>query len=144
MNWQNLLLTADGRIGRKAFWAGAAALIAAGLVLGLIPVVGPFASLALMLPWTCLTTKRLHDFGRSGWLVLIAVIPALVSAALALFTAFAAANLAMIGAAFAGASLTLMLSASASLVSLGFLLWVGLAPSDPMPNAYGPAPAVAA
>lgn len=142
MNWQDLLLRTDGRIGRKDFWIGAAALIGVGLVFGLIPVVGPFVSLALLLPWTCLTAKRLHDFGRPGWLVLIAVSPTVGSAALALFSVLAAASLSTIGAAFAGASLTLMVSTAASLVSLGFLIWVGLAAGDPAPNPYDAAPAI--
>lgn len=141
MNWQNLFLSIDGRIGRKDFWLGAAVLIGAGLVGGLIPVAGPLVSLALIVPWTCLTAKRLHDFGRSGWLVLAAVVPSTISAAMALFTALATANVATLGLAFAGASLTLMVSTLAMLVSLGFLLWVGLKPSDAAPNAYGPAPA---
>lgn len=41
----------------------------------MIPVFGPFAGLALMLPWTCLMAKRLHDFGRSDWLVLVPAVP---------------------------------------------------------------------
>lgn len=143
MNWQNLLLTTSGRIGRRDFWIGAAALIAAGLIFGLIPVVGPFASLGLMLPWTCLTAKRLHDFGRSGWLVLLAVVPAAASGILGVFTTLAAANAATMGAALAGASLTLMVSTVALLASLSFLLWVGLKPGDAAANAYGPAPAAA-
>lgn len=143
MNWQNLFLSIDGRTGRKDFWLGAAALIGAGLVGGLIPLVGPLVSLALIVPWTCLTAKRLHDIGRSGWLVLVAVVPSVISGAMALFTALATANVAALGLAFAGAGVTLMVSTVALLVSLGFLLWVGLKPGEPAANAYGPAPAAA-
>lgn len=142
MNWYPLFLSLDGRIGRKDFWIGAAVLIGVGLMAGLMPIIGPLVSLALIAPWTCLMAKRLHDFGRSAWLVLIALIPAAGSAALGLFTALAATNAATMGAAFAGAGLTLAVSFIALIVSLGFLIWVGVKPGDPRPNAYGPAAAV--
>lgn len=138
MNWYPLFLSLDGRIGRKDFWIGAAVLIGVGLLAGLMPIIGPLVSLALIAPWTCLMAKRLHDFGRSAWLVLIALIPAAGSAALGLFTALAATNAATMGAAFAGAGLTLAVSFIALIVSLGFLIWVGVKPGDLQPNAYGP------
>lgn len=142
MNWYPLFLSLDGRIGRKEFWIGAVVLIGVGILANLLPIVGPLVSLALIAPWTCLMAKRLHDFGRSAWLVLIALIPSAASAALGLFTALAATNAATMGAAFAGAGLTLAVSFIALIVSLGFLIWVGVKPGDPRPNAYGPAATV--
>lgn len=139
MNWLPLFLSLDGRIGRKDFCIGAVALIAVGVLANLLPIVGPLLSLALIVPWTCLLVKRLHDFGRSGWLVLIAIVPAAGSAALGLFTTLAASNAATMGAAFAGAGLTLVVSSVALIVSLGFLIWVGAKPGDLQPNAYGSA-----
>ncbi|MBW8303768.1 MAG: DUF805 domain-containing protein [Brevundimonas sp.] len=138
MNWFPLFLSLEGRIGRKDFWIGAIALIGVGLLANLMPILGPFVSLVLIAPWTCLMAKRLHDFGRSAWLVLIALIPSAGSAALGLFTALAATNAATMGAAFAGAGLTLAVSFIALIVSLGFLIWVGVKPGDLQPNAYGP------
>lgn len=138
MNWFPLFLSLDGRIGRKDFWIGAVVLIGVGLLANLMPILGPLMSLVLVAPWTCLMAKRLHDFGRSAWLVLIALIPSAGSAALGLFTALAATNAATMGAAFAGAGLTLAVSFIALIVSLGFLIWVGVKPGDPRPNAYGP------
>lgn len=141
LDLQSLYLSAQGRIGRREFWIGAAGLIIVSLVAGLIPVVGAVASLVLIYPWVCLTAKRLHDLGRSGWLVLIAAVPAAVSGAFALFTAMAASSLATIGVAMASAGLALTVSTLALLVSLGFLLWVGLKPGEATANAYGAAPA---
>lgn len=138
MNWFPLFLSLEGRIGRKDFWIGAIALIGVGLLANLMPILGPLMSLVLVAPSTCLMAKRLHDFGRSAWLVLIALIPSAGSAALGLFTALAATNAATMGAAFAGAGLTLAVSFIALIVSLGFLIWVGVKPGDLQPNAYGP------
>ena len=138
-DWRSLYLSAQGRIGRREFWIGAAGLIAVGLAVGIIPVVGALASLAMLYPWTCLTAKRLHDFGRSGWLVLIAAVPAAVSGALGVFMALAASNLATLGVAMASAGLALTVSALALLASLAFLLWVALKPGERSANAYGAA-----
>ena len=140
MNWVPLFLSLDGRIGRKDFCIGAVALIIVGVLSNLLPIVGPIMSLVLIAPWTCLVVKRLHDFGRSAWLALIALIPSAAAAALGLFTALAATNAATMGAAFAGAGLTLVMSPIALVVSLGFLIWVAAKPGDPRPNVYGPAP----
>jgi len=137
MNWLPLFLSLDGRIGRKVFCVGAAALIGASLLASVLPAVSPLVSLALIAPWTCLMVKRLHDFGRSGWLVLIALIPSSASAALGLFTALAASNIATMGVAFASAGLALLVSSIALIVSVGFLIWVGAKPGDLQPNAYG-------
>jgi len=137
LNWQDLFLTAGGRIGRKAFWIAAALLVVAGMILNLLPVVGPLAALALIYPWTCVLAKRLHDAGRSGWLVLIPAAPSAASGVLALFAALAMGNVATAGAAFATAGLALSVSMIAALIGLGFLLWAGLKPGDDAPNRYG-------
>lgn len=140
IDWRTLYLSAQGRIGRRDFWIGAAGLIVVGLVAGLIPVAGALASLALIFPWTCLMAKRLHDLGHSAWLALIAAVPAAISGALGLFTALAASNIATLGVAMASAGLALTVSTLALLVSLGFLLWVGLKPGEASPNACGATP----
>ena len=137
IDWRTLYLSGDGRIGRTEFWIGAAGLICVGVVAGLVPVVGVLASLALIYPWACLTSKRLHDFGRSGLLVLVAAVPAVVAGVFSLVTALAASNLSTIGMALAGASLSLAVSTVALLVSLCFVLWVGLKPGHEAPNSYG-------
>jgi len=137
IDWQALYLSGRGRIGRAEFWLGAAGLIGVGLVASLIPVAGALASLALIYPWACLMAKRLHDFGRSGLLVLVAAVPAAIAGALGLFTALAARSLGTLSMALAGAGLSLAVSTVALLISLGFLLWVGLKPGDVTANSYG-------
>lgn len=141
MNWRHLFLGFSGRTSKRDFWIGFAALFAAGFVASLLPLVGTLASLALIYPWTALMAKRLHDFGRSGWLVLAPAVPAALSGVLALYGALAMSNAATMGAALATAGLALLVSTVAMLIGLGFLLWVGLKAGDAGPNAYGQAPA---
>jgi uncharacterized membrane protein YhaH (DUF805 family) len=81
IDWRALFLSADGRISRGAWWIGAGVLLTiSALYEGLA---GPttrlatfwFAYPALLFGAACVTWKRLHDRGRSGWwsvLVLIA------------------------------------------------------------------------
>ena len=44
---------------------------------GAIQIVGTIAGLALFLPSLCVLVRRLHDLGKSGWWILIALIPLL-------------------------------------------------------------------
>jgi uncharacterized membrane protein YhaH (DUF805 family) len=137
MDWNHLFLSFSGRTGKRDFWIGFAALFAAGIVANLLPVVGALAGLALLYPWTALMAKRLHDFGRSGWLVLVPAAPAALSAILALFAALAMGNAATMGAAFATAGFAVLVSTVAMLIGLGFLVWVGLKDGDAGTNTYG-------
>lgn len=146
MDWRGLFLTSQGRIGRKDFWIGFLILFVAGLVLGVIPLLGFVISLALIYPNVCIVAKRLHDAGRSGWLaavpygagLLYGVLAGVVGGA-ALFTA--AAGGAMTDAGALGAlGMVGVLGFVLVLFLLGFLLWVGLSKGDPGPNRYGPPP----
>lgn len=148
MDWKTLFLTADGRIGKRDFWIGFAILFVANLVLGLIPVLGALISLALIYPMVCLYSKRLHDFGKTGWLTAIpfvvfalAMVVGLITGGMAVLGMGATGSeAAAAGAAMAGLGLFGGLMALAGLISLGFLLWVGLTSGDPMDNRYGAPP----
>ncbi len=73
IDWAELLLSANGRLGRTPF------VIAAIAVLGLIALyeavvhttlhwlTGWFVYPAVIYAGACLLSKRLHDRGRSGW-----------------------------------------------------------------------------
>lgn len=137
LDWQHLLLGFSGRTGKREFWVGFAALFGIGIVANLLPVIGTIASVALIYPWTALMAKRLHDFGKSGWLVLIPAVPAAMSGVLALFAALAMGNAATMGAAFATAGFAVLVSTLAVLIGLGFLAWVGTREGDASANAYG-------
>ena len=77
-----------GRAPRADYWWYTLALIVAALVIsiienmiGLSGMVGPYGPLsallmlALLVPGLAVTVRRLHDTNRSGWWILIALIP---------------------------------------------------------------------
>lgn len=83
-------VTFDGRARRKEYWWFAlfAGLVTTVLLIGDILLVGvdtvavygggpmlALGSLALALPSLAVTVRRLHDHDRSGWFILIALLP---------------------------------------------------------------------
>ena len=66
----------DGRAGRSEFWWWALFVILASAAIGIVSEVasGVF-SLAILLPYLAVGTRRLHDTDRSGWHQLIGLIP---------------------------------------------------------------------
>ncbi len=151
MDWKNLFLTADGRIGKKDFWIAWLILFAAGFVAGLIPVIGGFIGLALIYPNVCIFSKRLHDFDKTGWLAALPYVVSIVCVVLifvtgggAMLTAAMAGNqgsdAAAAAAAMGGVGMAMLWVAVMFLFGIGFLLWVGLTNGTPGPNKYGPPP----
>ena len=145
-DWQRLFLSADGRIGRQEYWVGFLLILGASVVLKFIPFLGPLLSLALIYPQVCVGSKRLHDMGRSGFLMLIPygvvvvgfVLAAVFGGMAALSGAFNSTSGAAAGLAGLGAAVGLL--ALSCLVSLAFIVWVGVSPSQPGENRYGPEP----
>ena len=95
MSIGSLLWSFDGRIGRGQFWLGLLLVIligvAFGALVGLIDDAGPFGDprqlgpvaaavmffglVALTVAQLAVYVKRFHDHGKSGWWVLIALVP---------------------------------------------------------------------
>jgi uncharacterized membrane protein YhaH (DUF805 family) len=86
MDYQALFLTAEGRINRKTYWIGAVILFVVNIVLTLLGLAArehisilywlfTLVSIALIYPGLCIAIKRFHDRDKSGWWVLIALIP---------------------------------------------------------------------
>ena len=133
MNLQTLLLSPQGRIGRAAFWIGFALVMVLSVALNLIPgVIGHLLGFVLLWPQVCINAKRLHDMGRTGWLLLI---PAGVSAA-CLLLSFVLGS----GAEAAPRPQAMAPLVVAGLCGLAFLIWVGLARGTPGPNRFGAKP----
>lgn len=148
-DFQSAMFSFEGRLRRSHFWIGFLIIFGANVVLGWIPILGWLISLALIWPNLAIAVKRLHDMGRTGWLV---VAPYLVGFALLIagmvimFGGMAAtgmtsdyyednpaAALAVMGPAFGVFALSF-------LVGVAFLLWVGLTDSQPGDNRFGPNP----
>ncbi len=149
MDWKSLFFSAEGRIGRQAFWIGWLVLLGVQVLAGWIPVVGHALGLIALFAWVCLCTKRLHDMGRSGWwqAPALALGPVLVVGS-ALWIGFGAAVAALTGgepelAALAGVGVLLVSIAVAFISIIAFTLWVGVAEGEAGDNRYGQPPLTA-
>ena len=149
LDWKFLFLSFQGRIGRIYFWIAFLLLVGAGVVVQLIPIVGQLIGFALLWPHLAIQAKRLHDIGRSAWLMAIPPAVTFVSVSLGAYiggpTLIAALNRNDSGAiADLSRGLVVMLLSVAIplLILAGFLLWIGLTRSQPRCNRYGPLPEV--
>ena len=61
----------QGRARRKEFWLFNLFCFICSLILNVIPFLGLLFSLGVILPSVCLGIRRLHDIGKSGWLILV-------------------------------------------------------------------------
>lgn len=68
-----------GRAGRTEFWLWILVMFIVSTVLGFVPKIGSILSLiwtlAMLLPSLGVTARRLHDRNKSGWTILITLIP---------------------------------------------------------------------
>jgi uncharacterized membrane protein YhaH (DUF805 family) len=143
IDWAKLFFSFNGRIRRTHYWIGWAILFVGGFILGLIPLLN-ILGILLIWPNLAVGVKRLHDMGKTGWLI---AIPYVIQIAAVIFTVanigFAAlANpdgledlppeeaLALIGPSM-GAILLAMV------VSIGFWIWMGVGDSQRGDNKYG-------
>jgi uncharacterized membrane protein YhaH (DUF805 family) len=87
MDYKDLFLTNDGRLDRQPFWIGVVILFVILIIVkfvthilfGHASIIGHaidvIVALALLYPSINLGIKRFHDRNKSGWWVLIALIP---------------------------------------------------------------------
>jgi uncharacterized membrane protein YhaH (DUF805 family) len=152
MDWRTLFLSPEGRMGQKDFWIGFLILFVIWLLSPILHVLALLVWLALLYAWICLFAKRLHDMGKSAWLMLLPFGVAVIAGCLALVLGGVSAVSAIWAAAQGGfepASWTAFFGALgamvaflgiAGLVKLVFILWVGLSRGDAGPNRWGPPP----
>ncbi|MED4533474.1 DUF805 domain-containing protein [Metabacillus fastidiosus] len=83
----------QGRARRKEYWMFTLFNVLISIVLSIIEVVGDMPSiltgiysLAILLPSLAVTARRLHDIGKSGWWILISLIPLIGAIVLLVFT----------------------------------------------------------
>lgn len=72
----------NGRARRREYWMFGLFNLLAGIVLGILDgvlgtsgMLGFIYNLAVLVPSFAVTARRLHDTDRSGWMMLIALIP---------------------------------------------------------------------
>jgi uncharacterized membrane protein YhaH (DUF805 family) len=86
MDWNYLFTSFDGRISRQPFWIGSLVLGVASFVVSFVVAAifgqGVFGSLlqfivalAILYPSVAIAAKRFHDRDKSGWWILIVLIP---------------------------------------------------------------------
>lgn len=127
-DWKQLLWVA-GRADRKAYWLVLVALIAVGWLCSVV-LGSASAATDLLLSWmgVCITARRLHDLGRSGWWQ---ALPALV------FTACLVAAMPEFGfAAGLGETAVGLISIVGLVVELGFVIALGVLPGQTGENRF--------
>lgn len=81
----------EGRTRRQDFWFYVLAYVCIYIVLAVVQsilhtrVLTSLLSLGLLLPSLGIAVRRLHDIDRSGWWILIGVVPGFVAGALSVF-----------------------------------------------------------
>ena len=144
-DFQFAFFTLNGRLIRQHFWISYLILYAGSLVLGLIPGVNMIAGLAILWGKFAINTKRLHDMGKTGWLAAIPLGIGALSTLISLSTIGHLLGIIFSGPGgnaapfFQGMLLNAFLLGLLNLANLGFLLWLGITPSQASANAYGPA-----
>ena len=146
MDWKSLFFTAEGRIGRQAFWIGWLMLLGAHVIAGWIPLIGQLVGLIAVFAWVCLCSKRLHDMGRSGWWQ---VLPIVLGPVLIVGSAMSIGFSAILGeitnsdtdwATLAGVGGLMVSVAIAFIAVAAFTLWVGISEGQHGDNRYGEPP----
>lgn len=145
--------TFSGRARRSEYWWFYLFTILVGLVTSVVDavlntafnneigIVGTIISLALLLPSLAVTARRLHDTGRTGWWMMLPVVPLLTTIVVG-FAAVLAAVFSTDTDGTPAVALIVLLVASALLTLVAFitvLVFLCL-DSNHGPNKYGPTP----
>ena len=140
-----------GRAPRAEFWWYFLAVIIASIVARIIDnilgmnVMGPYGPLSLILmlgllvPNIAVAVRRLHDTDRSGWWILLPIVPyclAFVLGGAAMMGGAASGSAMGMGAGMSIASIFLLIGAACALLLLVFYCL----PGTPGDNRYGPNP----
>ena len=70
--------TFSGRARRSEFWYFVLFTFLAGIVASFIPFINIIWPLAILLPSLAVSVRRLHDSGKSGWNMLVILLPSLL------------------------------------------------------------------
>ena len=67
--------TFSGRARRSEYWNWVLFCVIIGVLIGWIPIIGMLVMLALVIPSFAVGVRRLHDTGKSGWWILLSLLP---------------------------------------------------------------------
>ena len=129
----------QGRCARREFWYYVLAYVVCYIILAVIQgIIGTtlltgLFSLGLLLPGLGISVRRLHDIDRSGWWLLIGVVPAIVGGVLSAL-AFMSGS---VGFGFVLMGLIWL----ACLAAFALLIYWYAQPGTAGDNQFGPAPA---
>jgi uncharacterized membrane protein YhaH (DUF805 family) len=114
----------NGRTSRPVFWQYILVYLVIYFLLSIPGLrLQDFLTIGLLLPTLGVTVRRLHDIGKSGWLILLPAIPWLLTGAFL----FAFWPLAMV-------------AGLAGLICFGYLIYLYAQPGVAGANEFGPAP----
>ena len=68
-------LNFKGRSSRSEYWWGYLFNVLASTALTMIPVIGGLLGFVMMVPGIAISIRRMHDIGKSGWHLLMGMIP---------------------------------------------------------------------
>ena len=135
----------NGRSSRGEYWIGIALLLLVGVGLALANISG--ASAATTFLWILIWARRLHDIGKSGWVILIPM-GLMIAVSIAAFALggdelvnvmrYTQTNSGEISER--GAYLFLAFVGVLLLVQGGFTIWLGVKAGEPGSNRFGPPP----
>jgi uncharacterized membrane protein YhaH (DUF805 family) len=142
-----------GRASRPEFWWYVLALVVAFIVVHIVESIlgisrmfwyswGPLTlllRLATIVPSLAVAARRLHDTNRSGWWVLLPLIPECLMMVMAITTVGAVAAGGGLAAAIGGAALTGLIGLVALAGAIVLIIFCAM-PSQPGDNRYGPPP----
>ena len=143
----------SGRAPRAEFWWYVLAIVVIAIILLIVESIvglshmilssfGPLTllfRLATIVPSLAVSVRRLHDTNRSGWWILVPLIPECLTIAMAITTAGAVVAGAGIGAAVGGSILTGFLGLITLAGAIVLIVFCAM-PSEPGDNQYGPNP----
>jgi|SRR5215471_12346309 len=136
-----------GRSSQKEYWISTGVIIAAMVALAIYLPNDSGINRILTIAWMITWLRRLHDVGKSGWVILGPVI---------LQIAVVLAPMLILGGNFGRALIgdqailsdesvpyalyVVLVIGIAVLIQIGFSVWLGITAGDPGPNKYGPPP----
>ena len=68
-------LNFKGRSSRSEYWWGYLFNVLLSIALNFVPVIGGLLSIVMIIPGVALSIRRMHDIGKSGWYLLMGLIP---------------------------------------------------------------------